>query len=263
MTTSLCILTPVFNGSSWLESCVQNVASQWVPGITHWVVDGGSRDGSAEMLESLSRKYPHLRYVSEPDKGQSDAMNKAIQLAGDAWIGFLNVDDYYEPNVLPRILQAIQEQKNDVLLMGNLRVVDQHGVLLRMNRPSGMTYAGMLADMCEWPFNPSAYFYPARIHKIIGYFPLDEHFAMDYDFIFRIMLHKIPVQYVNEIWGNFRLLPEAKTGKDQAENTSYLRAVAVRNKYDGLAPLSVKIEARLRKVFWAIRNKLYGLLNRS
>lgn len=259
----LCILTPVFNGAAWLQPCVENVASQWVPGITHWVVDGGSKDGSKELLEVLAQRYSHLRFISEPDKGQSDAMNKSIGLAGDKWIGFLNVDDFYEPGVLPRIMDRIQSIETDCLLMGNLKVVNADGDLLRLNRPADMTYAAMLADMCEWPFNPSAYFYPAGVHKTIGSFPTNEHFAMDYDFIFRILLHQIPVQYVDEIWGNFRLLPEAKTGKDQAENTSYLRAAAVREAYFQKAPLAVKMEAQLRKVYWALRNKMYGLLKGS
>lgn len=262
MTQELCILTPVFNGATWLRACVENVASQWVPGITHWVVDGGSKDGSVEILQALSQTYSHLRFISEPDRGQSDAMNKSILLAGDQWIGFLNVDDFYEPGILPKMMDRIRATSGECLLMGNLNVVDADGQLLRLNRPAQMTYAAMLADMCEWPFNPSAYFYPARVHKTIGLFPVDEHFAMDYDFIFRILLHRIPVQYVDEVWGNFRLLPDAKTGKDQADNTSYLRASAVRELYFQKAPLSVQMEAQLRKVYWALRNKFYGLIKR-
>ena len=257
----LFILTPVYNGARWLEACIENVARQWVPGITHWIIDGGSSDGSKEILLGLSQKYPHLRFLSEPDRGQSDAMNKAIRLAGEAWIGFLNVDDYYESSVLSGVLNRIQSQSMDCLLVGNLRVIDENARILRINRPSQMSFSALLADMCEWPFNPSAYFYPARLHQKIGYFPEDEHFAMDYDFILRIMLHKVPVVYVDEIWGNFRLLPEAKTGQDQADQSSYFRALALREKYSLLAPPSVRLESKIRKVYWAVRNKLYGLIN--
>jgi hypothetical protein len=122
-----------------------------------------------------------------------------------------------------------------------------------------MTLPKMLADICEWPYNPSAYFYPKSLHEIIGFFPEEEHFAMDYDFFFRLMLAKIPIHYHNEIWGNFRLLPDAKTGKDQAGNESYKRAEILRKKYLNQAVKAVKLETAFLKIAWALRNKTIGL----
>jgi glycosyltransferase involved in cell wall biosynthesis len=260
----LTILTPVYQGASFLKACIENVAGQWTDGIEHLVMDGGSTDGTVEILEEMSARYPHLRWISEKDKGQSDAMNKGIAMAHGSWISFLNVDDFYEPGILPGILEIIRRKGNNpCLLMGNLKIWNEKEELISVNRPSHMTLPLMLADICEWPFNPSAYFYTVSIHKTIGNFPENEHFAMDYDFILRVLLAKIPVFYHDEIWGNFRLLPEAKTGKDQAEDASYSRAAAIRKAYLKKASASIKMQTWFFQLFWAIRNKIYGILNKK
>jgi len=257
----LTIITPVYNGSKYLNSCIQNVANQWVPGIEHLILDGGSQDGSKEILVEASEKFSHLRWTSEKDIGQSDAMNKGIKRAIGSWISFLNVDDFYEPHVLPKILQRIKNQQDwKGILVGNLKIWSEKGDLVSVNKPGLVSLPFMLADIGEWPFNPSAYFYPKEIHEKIGYFPVNEHFAMDYDFFFKVLLNKIPIKYCNENWGNFRLLPEAKTSKDQNQNNSYLRAMEIRKKYFLLAPGLIQLQARFLIFFWALRNKFYSIL---
>jgi len=259
----LTIITPVYNGARYLEACIENVASQWVEGIEHLIMDGGSLDGSLELLQELALKYPHLRWISEKDKGQSDAMNKAILLAKGTWISFLNVDDFYEPQILPVVLKKIKDgPKTPCLFVGNLKIWNEKEELISVNRPSGMSLPLMLADICEWPFNPSAYFYPVEVHKKVGSFPVDEHFAMDYDFIFKVLVAHIPIYYFDEIWGNFRLLPEAKTGKDQAENSAFNRSESIRQKYYEQSSRKVQIQVWFLRKLWAIRNKIYGLVHR-
>jgi glycosyltransferase involved in cell wall biosynthesis len=259
----LSIITPVFNAGKWLEACIANVAEQAEGGIEHLIIDGGSTDGSIEILKSQSEKLPHLRWISEKDRGQSDAMNKGIRLAKGKWIGFLNADDFYERNTLYRVLNIIRNKpEQQRLVLGNLNVWDENENLISVNKPSSMSAARMLADMCEWPYNPSAYFYPADLHSILGFFPVDEHFAMDYDFILKLMLAGIPLDYKDETWGNFRLLPEAKTGRDQAGNDSYKRAKTIRLQYYSQSGFILRIKTKLLIGFWALRNKLYGFIRR-
>lgn len=252
----LSILTPVFNGSAYLKSCLENVCHQIQPGIEHWIVDGGSQDGSIELLKEYAAHYPHLHWISEKDKGQSDAMNKAIRLAKGQWISFLNVDDYYEAGALRRVLELIsQNPKQKRLLVGDLNIWNPDGSLHSVNRSNQMTIPRLLADLCEWPYNPSAYFYPKSIHEKIGYFPENEHYAMDYDFILKVALAGIPMEYHNETWGNFRLLPEAKTSQDQKSNQSYLRAQALRDRYFQTLPLEQKMAVRWLRFQWYLTLK--------
>ena len=255
----LSIITPSFNPGHWLEKCVENVAENLPPDTEHLIIDGGSTDGTVAKLADLAARYPHLRWISEKDRGQSDAMNKGIRMAAGKWIGFLNADDYYESGALRSAWNHIRRNpEKECLLAGNLRVWNEKDELISVNRPSAMHPAAMLADVCEWPYNPSAYFYPASLHDKIGFFPEDEHFAMDYDFMLKLMMAGIPVDYQDEIWGNFRLLPEAKTGKDQADNASYLRAEGLRNKYLSHAGFQLRTQVLILKFFWAVRNKVLG-----
>lgn len=260
MSMVLSILTPTFQGAAYLEACLQNVASQWIEGIEHLVVDGGSTDATKDILEKYAAQYPHVRWISEKDRGQSDAMNKAIRMAKGKWIGFLNVDDYYEPHILPKILTYIRQfEQENCLLVGNLTVRNEKDEALKLNRPAHMSLPRLLADCCEWPFNPSAYFYPAQLHEKIGYFPEEEHFAMDYDFLLKVFIHQIPVFHFDEIWGNFRLMPTAKTGIDQMENLSYERALRLRKKYFSQASGFIRLQTRIWSFIWAIRNKWWSL----
>ncbi len=253
----LTIITPVYNGSEFLKSCLENVASQWQDGVEHLVVDGGSKDGTLDILKEMAEKFRHIHWISEKDKGQSDAMNKGIKLAKGKWISFLNVDDFYETGAIKEVLIQIKSFENsNTILVGNLKIWNGDGSFQKWNRPSNMTLPLLIADLCEWPFNPSAYFYPKSIHEEIGYFPEKEHFAMDYDFILKSAVACIPFHYVNETWGNFRLLPEAKTSQDQIGNQSYLRSQAMRDFYFQKLNFTQKMEVRWLKLNWYFTLKL-------
>lgn len=253
----LTVITPVFKGATWLPACLQNVASQWGQGVEHLIVDGGSNDGSVEILEQFSREYPHIQWISEKDNGQSDAMNKGIRRAKGQWISFLNVDDFYEPNALSRVLALISKTpEREQILVGDLNIWNPDGSLHSVNRSNSMSLARLIADRCEWPYNPSAYFYPKSIHEKIGYFPESEHYAMDYDFILKAALAGIPFEYHAETWGNFRLLPEAKTSQDQNSNQSYLRAQSLRDAYFQKLSWSQRWEVRWLRLGWYLTLKI-------
>ncbi len=235
---------------------MENVSAQWQDGIEHIVIDGGSKDGTLEILKEMAEKFSHVQWISEKDNGQSDAMNKGIKMAKGNWISFLNVDDFYEKGALNSVLNRIKTNENEEkILVGNLKIWQQDGNLRNLNMPSKMTLPLLIADLCEWPYNPSAYFYPKSIHEKIGYFPEKEHFAMDYDFILKSAVAGIPFHYVNETWGNFRLLPDAKTSQDQIGNQSYLRSQALRDFYFEKLNFAQKMEVRLLKLNWYVTLK--------
>ena len=235
---------------------MENVSAQWQDEIEHIVIDGGSKDGTLEILKEMAEKFSHVQWISEKDNGQSDAMNKGIQMAKGNWISFLNVDDFYEKGALNSVLNRIKTNENEnEILVGNLNIWNPDGNLRNLNMPSNMTLPLLIADLCEWPFNPSAYFYPKSIHEKIGYFPEKEHFAMDYDFILKSAVAGIPFHYVNETWGNFRLLPDAKTSQDQIGNQSYLRSQALRDFYFEKLNFAQKMEVRWLKLNWYVTLK--------
>lgn len=107
---AITVVTPVFNGVKHIEACIENVAGQGLDGVEHVIVDGGSTDGTLDVIRGRAERYRHIRLIEGPDKGQSDALNKGIRAASAEIIGILNCDDYYEPGVLPRVWELFQDK---------------------------------------------------------------------------------------------------------------------------------------------------------
>src|SRR3954451_25350744 len=100
----LSIVTPCLNAASTLPQALDSVRSQGLgEAVEHVVVDGGSVDGTVDLLRDASG----VKWVSEPDRGLSDAMNKGIALASGRYIGWLNADDFYLPGALHRVRRAV------------------------------------------------------------------------------------------------------------------------------------------------------------
>ena len=116
------VITPVYNGDRFIESCIRVVIDQACPNVEHLIIDGGSSDRTVEIIQRYATQYSHIRWVSEKDQGQSDAMNKGISMAEGKIIAMLNVDDYYEPNVLNQVLKLFQALPEPTLLVGNCHI---------------------------------------------------------------------------------------------------------------------------------------------
>lgn len=206
------IITPTFNAVAFIEECILNVAAQGDSVAEHIIADGGSTDGTVEKIQALMAEHPHLRFIPGPDKGQSDAMNKGTQAASEKVIGFLNADDFYEPNAVAEGLRELETFDTPGVVIGDCRVVDENGDTIRWNRPDDLRIQ-WLVQPTLWtmlPANPSAYFYHREVHDIVGGYDVANHYSMDIDFILSaIRLTK--ARYVPRHWGNFRMLPGCKT----------------------------------------------------
>ncbi len=208
----LTVITPVFNGKKYIAGCLQSVIAQGCPDVEHLILDGGSTDGTTEIIESFVKDYPHLRYLSEKDRGQASAMNKGISLARGEIIGFLNGDDFYEPGVLARVINLFQRLPEPSFAVGNCNILGREEKIIYLNRPNRLSFTNMLigGDKHQFPFNPAAYFYHKSLHDKIGFYNENDHYMMDVDFILRAV-RSAHVHYVDETWGNFRNIPGTKT----------------------------------------------------
>lgn len=214
--TKISVITPVFKGRAHIESCLNTVLDQNCKHAEHIIIDGNSNDGTIEVVKNYAAQYPHIRWISEPDHGQSDAMNKGISLARGMILSILNVDDYFEPNVLNKIVNLFDNLPEHCLLVGNCNVRDSKGNLRYVNKPGKLTTKDLLLgwEINPHPVNPSAYFYHKSIHDVIGGYDRDNHFAMDLDFILKAS-RIANFQYIDEIWGNFCELDGSKTVIDR------------------------------------------------
>lgn len=154
------IVTPVYNGERFIESCLQTVVAQHCSGVEHLIIDGGSTDRTVSIIQRYAQRYPHIRWISELDRGQSEAMNKGIKLATGTIITFLKVDDYYESGVLYQVSQLFKTLPEPSFVVGNCRIVNDAGHTLGLNKPAKLRLFDLVLglNVNPYPCNSCAYF---------------------------------------------------------------------------------------------------------
>ncbi|MDF9795215.1 glycosyltransferase involved in cell wall biosynthesis [Catalinimonas alkaloidigena] len=196
-TKKISVLTPSYNSGKYIERAIQNVLSQDYQNWEHIIVDGQSKDETINIL----KKYPHLKWISEPDQGQSDAMNKAFQMCTGDIIVYLNADDWFEDNIFLHVCSEFDRNQNVDMLVGNL-IVYFEGKKKELRKPS-IVYEDILSYWKTlFPGNPVSYFYKRELQSKIGQFPINYHYTMDYWFLLKA--YQIgKVGYLDETFGTF------------------------------------------------------------
>ncbi|MCP3851073.1 MAG: glycosyltransferase [Gammaproteobacteria bacterium] len=188
---TISVITPSFNQAEFLNDCLKSVCSQTYQAIEHLVFDPGSTDGSREIAES----YPHVKLIKEPDNGQSDALNKAFEMAKGDVIAWINSDDfYYDNNVFERVIQKFREYNSPDIVYGKGVYFNEEGVKLRdayINKnPDTFKYRFQSEDGILQP----ALFIRKKTFQKVGKLRDDLHFTMDYEYWIRCM--KAGVKFV-------------------------------------------------------------------
>lgn len=240
----LSIITPVYNGEAFIEKCIQNVIAQNCDDLEHIILDGGSKDQTIEIIKRYAEQYSYIRWVSEQDRGQSDAMNKGIQMAKGEILGILNVDDYYEPNVLNRITEIFKDLTVPSFVTGNCNVWNDSGEIMEVNKPKDLRFLSLVSWSSPIPCNPSAYFYHKTLHNVIGLYDLNEHYAMDLDFILKT-IQEANLVYVDELWGNYRQIEGTKTVSSGNENKAKQYRIRILEKHRKSLPFLQRLQAVL------------------
>jgi len=171
------IITPCFNSIKYIEQSIRNVQDQNYANVEHIIIDGGSVDGTVDIL----MKYPHLKWISEPDEGQSDAMNKGFELSTGDIIGYLNSDDYFFPKAFETVIPHFE--KGAEFVMGKVLISYEDGSY-RLNDPK-VTLDEMLTwwERDSFCCNPAGYFYLREVQEKVGGFNVHNHYSMDYEFL--------------------------------------------------------------------------------
>ena len=204
------IVTPSFNQARYLEATLRSVLEQDYPAIEHIVMDGGSSDGSREILEQWSGRL--AGWISEKDKGQTDAINKGFARANGEILAWLNSDDTYNPGTIRAAVAALQAHPEASMVYGDASYIDESGRVIGRFPAAQTDYARLRHGYVHVPQQAS--FWRAEYWRKVG--PLDPsfYFAMDYDLWVRLAA-LAPLVYVpgapGAPWANFRLHRDAKT----------------------------------------------------
>jgi glycosyltransferase involved in cell wall biosynthesis len=245
------IVTPSFNQAEYLGRAIESVLQQRYPEVEHLVFDNCSSDGTLELL----RRYPHLCWVSRPDRGQSDALNQGLALATGDVVGWLNADDLYLPQCFRRVAEAFAAHPEADLVFGDYRWVDSRGEVLRRRRE--IDFDLFILKYLHVLYIPTAATFVRRRVLARGFY-LDPsyHFAMDYEWYVRMALGGVRFLHLPAYLADFRIHPASKTStsahRQRAEQEQALLAHSpqLRRMPGGLrtaARLSLMALARARR----------------
>ncbi|MGB0564707.1 MAG: glycosyltransferase family 2 protein [Spirulinaceae cyanobacterium] len=201
----LSIVIPSYNQAQFLEETLRSVLLQNYPNLECWVIDGGSTDGSLDILQ---RYDPWITWLSEPDQGQSDAVNKGFRRATGDWIGWQNSDDTYEPNTFFQVAQTVLAQPETDVVYGKVRHTDAQSQWLKDYPVTEATIANMI------PYSAvtnQAVFYDARIFADGEFLDLSRHHCMDQEFILRLLRRGYRFTFNPGVVGNWRLHDQSKS----------------------------------------------------
>ena len=230
------IVTPSYNQAEFLAETINSVLNQTYPRIEYIIVDGGSTDGSVEIINKFQDRIAW--WVSEKDQGQTDAINKGFQHATGEIYAWLNSDDRYYPQAISEAVQFFIKNPDVGLVYGDLNFINHNGNIVGRFNARETNYQKLRRGFVHIP-QPSA-FWRADLWKEVG--PLDPEmfFAMDYDLWIR--LAKIsPIRYYRDhVWADFRIHDQSKTITADEQCWSEMLQIHHRDGGSRFSPLVVK-----------------------
>ncbi len=193
----LSLITVAFNACASLEDTILSVQQQQYQNFEYILVDGGSIDGTPEMV----KKYPETvsSFISEPDKGIYDAMNKGLKRATGDVVGFLHADDRFaHPRVLKDIMDVFDNKEVDVVY-GDLQYVTSFEPLRVLRHWKSGVFSRQLIQKGWMPPHPTVYFKRSLLKKI-GFFDTSFKISADYDWLLRLLLSEgVSIDYLPEV----------------------------------------------------------------
>jgi glycosyltransferase involved in cell wall biosynthesis len=200
------IVTPSYNQAQFLEQTIRSVLEQDYPDLEYIIVDGKSSDGSLDLIRKYSDRLSW--WVSEPDRGQTDALNKGFSHATGELLAWLNSDDTYVPGAIREAVEFFKANPNAALIYGDANYIDESGRVVGRFPAAQTDYRRLRRGYVHIPQQAS--FFRADLWRQVG--PLDPSFffAMDYDLWVRLAARS-PLVYHPRVWANFRLHGDSKT----------------------------------------------------
>ena len=255
------VVTPSFNQAQFLDQTIDSVLSQGYPNLEYIIIDGGSTDGSPDIIRRYEK---HLAYwISEKDRGPADALAKGFSRGTGAILAYLNSDDIYLPGSLEAIADVMSDPAVDVAY-GNMYWIDTTGCIIGEQRqtpfiPMGYLYGGATLQQ-------PATFWKRDLYTQCGGIDASYHFAYDTDLFVRFAVRGARFKHVNRFVASFRIHSQSKSSTEFdlcRRELERLRQAYLPFPFHSLRARCVRAMTTLRRSFWyATQGDLLWLLRR-
>ncbi len=234
------IVTPSFNQGEFIEQTIISVLNQNYANFEHIIIDGGSNDNTIEIL----KKYNHLKWVSEKDRGQSNAINKGFSIASGDIFAWLNSDDYYEKNIFLSIMDFFSMNPECDFLYGDITYVDERCRTLFKIKGEEINFYNLLnnPDLIRQP----SFFW--RREKFFEFGGVDEslNLVMDFDLFLKFTKLRTP-GYIGKNLSYYRMYDKTKTVVNRRKQAFEIYKVIKKH--------SLRISI---KMFWFLFKRYFG-----
>ncbi len=267
------IITPVFNGIRYLEEGIQSVLKQSYPNIEHIFVDGGSSDGTLDMLASYAASCPdRVRFISGPDKNACDAANKGWGVAKGDILGLLGSDDMLEPGAIETVVEFFRANRDAYFVYGDCNIINERGEVIGKSPTSDFDFKKAVNNYDVWCIPTISAFYKREVIEKVGIMDTSLY-ACDTDFKLRAGKAFQPHR-IEKVLSRFRIHPDSLgSSKDAAKKCirdhfitsrrhggslfspcarKYYRQVII----EGLRPILGHFYPLINKAFGALRELL-------
>jgi glycosyltransferase involved in cell wall biosynthesis len=254
---ALSVITPSYNSAEFIEDAILSVSRQSNVAVEHLVVDGASTDRTLDILKC----YADVNWISEPDRGQSDAINKGFLKARGDLVGWLNADDYYLPGGLAAIAKAAQEHPEADVIYGDCVFVDGEGRIVRSKVEHEFDRAILMYFGCYVPSTST--FFRRRVINSGRLLDCNYRVCMDFEYFARLAHEGFTFHYVPQFIAAFRW-----HGNNVSLNRIDRRAeerLLVQRRF-GTTPYSIstlKLLARVHRIKRVLRKALSGNIARE
>jgi glycosyltransferase involved in cell wall biosynthesis len=245
------IVTPSYGQGAFLERTILSVLNQNYPNLEYIVIDGGSSDGSVEII----RKYgKYLAYwVSEKDSGQADAISKGFAKGSGDILGWLNSDDVYLPGALHTIAVALSRERSCNVAYGNMYWIDELDRIIDERRQTPFMRLGYLYGGFDLP--QPATFWRKEIYTRARGIDSTYHFSLDTDLFYRFACEKARMKFVRCFIACFRVHSSSKTSTVNIvgkRDNAKIHALYLSFPYDSFRGAFIRNLAKVRRILWYV-----------
>jgi len=192
------LITVSYNSSTTIEDTFNSVLSQTYPDVEYIVVDGNSTDNTINIIKEYESRFDgKMRWISEPDNGLYDAINKGIQMATGDIVGIIHSDDFYAHNtVLEQVAETFKKDTNIQTVFGDVRFVNPDDLNKTVRYYSSKKFTPKRFRFGFMPAHPTFFTYKSNYEKV-GYYETNYKIAADFELLLRFLyIHKLPYRYL-------------------------------------------------------------------